>query len=276
MKLTERIANAVIRRLTRILCRVDAAQLARVPEHGPLMLVANHVNFLEAPIVVTHLKPRSFTGFVKSETWDTPFLGWLFDLWGAIPVRRGEADLTAMRRGIEVLEEGHILGVTPEGTRSGDGRLRRGHPGTVMVALKTGAPLLPLIYYGGERFWQNFKSLRRTDFHIVVGNPFTLHTEETRVTREVRRQMIDEIMYQLAALLPPEYRGAYADLESATETYLRFPPGSHSNIHAAVSPSSDREPEIDRTAKPSSARRIWDLWIRLRGAILARLVGNQG
>ncbi len=276
MSLTERIMNAIIRRLTRIICRVDAAQLARVPDHGPLILVANHVNFLEAPVVVTHLKPRAFTGFVKSETWDNAILGWLFDLWGAIPVRRGEADLNALRRGIEVLEEGHILGVTPEGTRSGDGRLRRGHPGIVMVALKTGAPLLPLVYYGGERFWQNFKSLHRTDFHIVVGNPFTLHTGETRITREVRREMTDQIMYQLAALLPPEYRGVYADLESATETYLRFPQGSRSNLQTGISPSSEREPALERTAKSSPARRMWDLWIRLRGAILARLVGDQG
>jgi 1-acyl-sn-glycerol-3-phosphate acyltransferase len=276
MSLTERIVNAFIRRLTRILCRVDAAELTRVPDHGPLILVANHINFLEAPVVVTHLKPRSFTGFVKAETWDTPFLGWLFELWGAIPVRRGEADLNAMRRGVEVLEEGRILGVTPEGTRSGDGRLRRGHPGVVMVALRTGAPLLPLVYYGGERFWQNFKSLRRTHFHVAVGNPFTLHTGETRVTREVRAQMIDEIMYQLAALLPPEYRGVYADIESATETFLRFPKGSGTNLHLATSPSSEPEPVIRQTSKPSLIRRVWDLWIRLRGAILARLVGDQG
>ena len=276
MKLTERIVNAVIRRLTRILCRVDAAQLAHVPDHGPLILVANHINFLEAPVVVTHLKPRSFTGFVKAETWDIPFLGWLFELWGAIPVRRGEADLTALRRGVEVLEAGSILGVTPEGTRSGDGRLRRGHPGVVMVALKTGAPLLPLVYYGGERFWQNLKSLRRTDFHIVVGNPFTLHTGEIRVTREVRRQMIDEIMYQLAALLPAAYRGAYADLESATETYLRFPHGSRSNLQSAVSTSSEQELILEQTRIPSLVRRLWDFCVRLRGAIMARLVGDQG
>ncbi|MEA2008767.1 MAG: 1-acyl-sn-glycerol-3-phosphate acyltransferase, partial [Chloroflexota bacterium] len=60
----------------------------------------NHINFLDAPIFYTHLCPRPLTGFVKSETWDSPYLGPLFTLWGAIPVRRGEADMNAIRRGV--------------------------------------------------------------------------------------------------------------------------------------------------------------------------------
>ena len=232
MTVTQTVVRASIKRVTRILCRVDDAQLAKVPAHGPLILVANHINFLEVPLLYSHLHPRRLTGFAKIETWNNPAMAFLFDLFGAIPLRRGEADVAALRRGLEVLESGHILAVAPEGTRSGHGRLQRGHPGVVMLALRSGAPLLPMVYYGGERFRGNLTRLRRTDFHIVVGDLFCLNAKG-RMTREMRQQMTDEIMYQIAALLPPEYRGHYSNLATATETYLRFPNSSESNLRRA-------------------------------------------
>jgi 1-acyl-sn-glycerol-3-phosphate acyltransferase len=231
MTLTYRVMTSTIKSLTRILCRVDDAQLERVPDRGPLIIVANHVNFLEVPLLYTHLQPRSVTGFAKAETWDNPALGALFDLGRAIPLRRGEADMAALRQALKALEEGHILAVAPEGTRSGHGRLQPGRPGVVFLALRSGAPLLPVVYYGGELFWRNLPRLRRTDFHIVVGQPFYLYPGKVKVTRQVRQLMVDEIMYQAAALLPPAYRGVYSDLAAATEAYLRFPPGVESNLH---------------------------------------------
>jgi 1-acyl-sn-glycerol-3-phosphate acyltransferase len=233
MTLAGSVVNWSIRGLTGLLCRVGDLQLEKVPDHGPLIIVANHVNFLELPVLYTRLLPRPMTGFAKAETWDNPALGLLADLWGGIPLRRGEADTSAMRQAMQALEEGYILGVTPEGTRSGHGRLQRGHPGVVLLALRSGAPLLPMVFWGGEVFWDNFTHLRRTDFYASVGEPFTLDKGGIRVTREVRQEMTDEIMYQMAALLPPDYRGVYADLSSATETYLRFPPGAESNLRHA-------------------------------------------
>lgn len=233
--LTYRVVTWTIRVLVRLLVRVDGEQLARVPARGPLIIVANHVNFLEVPLLYTYLLPRPVTGFAKIETWDNPILGPLFSLCGAIPLNRGEADTDAMRKAVEALEAGSIMAVAPEGTRSSHGRLQKGRPGIVYLALNTGAPLLPLVYHGGELFWRNLKRLRRTVFHIAVGQPFHLDAGGAKVTREVRRQMIDEVMYQLAALLPPAYRGVYSDLAAATETYLRFPPGVESNLARALS-----------------------------------------
>jgi 1-acyl-sn-glycerol-3-phosphate acyltransferase len=223
MKFAHWAVTSIIRRLVRILCRIDARQLAKVPERGPLILIGNHVNFLEAPVLYTHLHPRPMTAFVKVETWDSPPLAMLADLWGAIPLQRGEADLSALRAGLKALEEGQIVGMAPEGTRSGDGRLQRGHPGIVLLALRSNAPVQPLVTYGGEMFWSNLPHLRRTDFHVAVGRPFTLSANGVKMTHEVRQQMTDEMMYQMAALLPPAYRGAYSDLDNASETYLRFP-----------------------------------------------------
>jgi 1-acyl-sn-glycerol-3-phosphate acyltransferase len=98
--------------------------------------------------VYTHLQPRPITGFAKIETWDNPAMGRLFDLWQAIPLQRGRADIEALRRGLEALAEGKILAVAPEGTRSGHGQLQPAHAGVVMLALHSGAPLLPLAFYG--------------------------------------------------------------------------------------------------------------------------------
>jgi 1-acyl-sn-glycerol-3-phosphate acyltransferase len=234
MTLAHTVVSLTLKGLTRVLCRVEDAQLARVPSRGPLILVANHINFIEVPLLYTHLQPRPLTGFAKVETWNNPFMAFLFDLGGAIPLRRGEADVNAFRRGLAVLEAGHILAVAPEGTRSGHGRLQRGHPGVVTLALRSGAPLLPVAYHGGERLKQNLSRLRRTDFDIRVGQPFYLDTRGLRATREVRQRMADEIMYQIAALLPPAYRGYYADLALATEGYLRFPSSPPRNRHSGL------------------------------------------
>ncbi len=224
------LVNTTLKGLTGVICRVDDAQLVRVPHHGPLIVVANHINFLDAPVLFSRVHPRRVTGFVKAETWQNPALAFLFDAWKTIPLKRGEADVGAFREGLAALQDGAILAVAPEGTRSGHGRLQVGRPGVVLLALHSAAPVLPLVYYGPERFRDNARHLRRTDFRIVVGQPFYLDAGGVKVTHDVRRAMVDEMMYQIAALLPPDYRGVYAAVDSATERYLRFPEGSASNL----------------------------------------------
>ena len=219
---TYRAVNFTLKRIMRILCRVDDSQWQKIPTKGPYIMAVNHINFMEMPLMHTHLLPRPMTGFVKADGWENPFLRWIFDLWGAIPLRRGEADMAAVRAGLSALDEGKILAITPEGTRTGDGRLQQGHPGIVTMALKAKVPILPVVYYGHEDFWPNVTRLRRTDFNLNVGRPFILDRGGARVSKEVRRQMADEIMVQLARLMPAKYRGYYANLATATEAYLRF------------------------------------------------------
>jgi 1-acyl-sn-glycerol-3-phosphate acyltransferase len=227
---TEILTNLVVKGLTTVLCRVDGEQLKRVPTTGPLIMVSNHVNFLEAPAVYTRLMPRPLTGYAKIESWDNKLMGWLFDVWGIIPIRRGEADKSAVKSGLQVLKGGGILTIAPEGTRNREGRLLRGRPGVVMLALLSGAPLLPVVHYGHENYRDDFRSFRRTELHVVVGDPFTLDKRGEKVTSEIRQKMVDEIMYQMAALLPPQNRGAYFDFSMATEKYLNFVPPARSNL----------------------------------------------
>jgi 1-acyl-sn-glycerol-3-phosphate acyltransferase len=222
MSLAYSIVTSSIKTLTRILCKVDGSQLSNVPAEGPLIIVSNHINFIEVPVVYTHLQPRKITGFVKAETWDNPVMGFLFDLWDGIPVQRGEADSNAIRTALEALKQGKMLAIAPEGTRSGDGKLKRGLPGIVMLAHLSDAPVLPLVYYGGEKIHENLNRLKRTDFHIRVGRVFKVIFPAGKPDRNLRTVMTDEIMYQIASLLPEEYRGYYSDSSKFTTNYINF------------------------------------------------------
>jgi 1-acyl-sn-glycerol-3-phosphate acyltransferase len=178
---------------------------------------SNRTGQIEVAVLFGQLQPRPMTGWAKMEAWDNPFLHWLFDLWGLIPIRRGEADTTALRKAISALENGYIFGIAPEGTRNISGKLKRDHPRTVLLALHSDAPLLPVAHWGGERFLKNLARLKRTDFHIRVGEPFYLNVDGVRVTREIRQQIVDEMMVRLAALLPLQYRGEYEKVTESAE-----------------------------------------------------------
>jgi len=226
----EQITNFVVKGITILLSRVNAPQLDQVPAEGPLILVANHVNFLEAPILYTRLTPRPITGFAKIESWDNQYLGWLFDVWGVIPIRRGEADKKAIKAALKALKDGYILSIAPEGTRSREGILKRGQPGVVFLALQSGAPLLPIAHYGHQNYKDDFRKIKRTPFIAKVGHPFRLRKPDKKITGEIRQEITDEIMYQIATLLPPDHRGVYSDLSKATENYLEFiPPAGNDN-----------------------------------------------
>ena len=145
------------------------------------------------------------------ETWDSPILGPLFSLWGAIPIKRGEADRAAYEASMQALKDGKILAILPEGTRSGNGVLQKGQPGIVLLAARSGLPILPAVVWGQENFWHNLRRLKRTKIFIRVGEPFKLKTEEMSFDRDTRQRMADEVMFRMAELIPEIYRGEYAD-----------------------------------------------------------------
>ncbi len=215
------LINFFIRLYTRITCRIDAPDLQKFPIQGPLIAITNHTGQLEVPLLFAHLQPRKLTGWAKVEAWDNKFLHWVYGVWGVIPIRRGEADMNALKAAFRALEKGLIFGIAPEGTRNYNGILKRGMPGTVIVALHSGAPIIPIVHWGGENFMHNLKHLKRTDFHIRLGEPFKLNVEGVKVTGEIRQQIVDEMMVQIAKLMPEEYRGEYADKSKWTEKYIQ-------------------------------------------------------
>jgi 1-acyl-sn-glycerol-3-phosphate acyltransferase len=209
--------------LTRIICRIHDEALELIPAEGPLILIVNHINILEIPIFFTALQPRPLIAFSAAKRWKVWWSRWLLNLADAIPLKIGAVNIEALRKGVDVLEENKILLIAPEGTRSGHGQLQQGYPGVVLVAMRSGALILPLGFHGHENYKSNLLRLKQTDFYFTVGKPFYLDPKGAKVTRSVRQGMLEEMMYQLAAILPPEYRGVYGDLTQASDRFLVFP-----------------------------------------------------
>ncbi len=211
------LVNVAIRIALRIVARVRAPGIGRVPRSGPLIIAVNHINFLEVPLIYMLLRPRRVIGIAKAETWDNPLLRLVADEWEAIPIRRAGADTAAFRRAATELRRGAIVVIAPEGTRSGDGTLRRGHAGVITLAARTGAPVLPMAHFGGERVWACWRRLRRPVVTVRVGSPITIEpgaagaTGEQRLplSRAERERLLRLVMVQIAGLLPEAYRGEY-------------------------------------------------------------------
>jgi len=222
MSFTGRIITLGIKALLHLLCRIRQENLDSIPADGPFIVVVNHINFLEVPLIYTHLYPRPSSSLVKAETWENPVLGRLADLWSGIPLRRDATDFSALRTAEERLSQGQLLLIAPEGTRSYSGVVQSGNPGVVLLALRSGTPIVPMVHYGGEKFWKNIKRLRRTEVVMRAGRPFYIEPGEGRGNREKRQQIVYEIMHYLASLMPEYYRGKYGSDTGQNYSYLRF------------------------------------------------------
>ena len=193
--------------------RLKVEGLSNLPGSGPAILVSNHFNLGDPP-VLTYVLPRRIVWMAKQELFDTPVIGWLFRAFGLIPVRRFEGDLRALRKAQNVLKRGHVLGMFPEGTRSAGKGLGEGEPGTAFIALRTGAPIVPVAIWGTEGITLPRDALRFRGSRISVrfGESFRL-PEEKRATKEQIAAGTREIMERIAELLPAQYRGVYASPE---------------------------------------------------------------
>jgi 1-acyl-sn-glycerol-3-phosphate acyltransferase len=192
-----------------IAAKRDVRGMDNVPRHGPLILVSNHFNTADPP-VLTWAMPRRVVWMAKKELFDNLMIGTLFRLFGLIPVRRFEADLSALRKSLRALKRGQVLGMFPEGTRSAGKGLTAGEPGTAVLALRSGAPILPVAIWGTEHVKLPRDLLRRTPISVRFGQPFRL-PETRRVTKAQVASGTDEIMRRIAELLPPQYRGVYGE-----------------------------------------------------------------
>lgn len=224
MTILTKILNFIIRLVTSLICRIDKSDFSKVPHQGPLVVALNHVSFLEAPLLFTHLQPRPLTALSKTENFENPLFGFILRQWNIIPIDRGKADFTALQETRKRLKNGEILAIFPEGTRSRNGILQQGKSGVVLVALRSNAPILPMAIYGSEKLGENLRRLRRTEFVVRVGEPFHINLNDERLNRENLEVITDEIMYQIAALLPEKYRGPYSDTEKVSYQYLEFAP----------------------------------------------------
>ena len=222
MPLAETMVNATIRGVLHVVCRIEHNELSRIPLKGPGILVTNHTTNFEGPIYYVLLDPRRKTALGKQELWESLLTRFIMQLWEIIPLNRRGADRRAMNRARRALARGEFLGIAPEGTRSMTGELQRGRPGAAMIATASRVPLIPMVQWGIQDLPANLRRLKRTPLYFRVGEPFYLAVPEGRdIGRGELRQMADEIMYQLAVLMPNEFRGYYRDLSKMTTDFVQ-------------------------------------------------------
>jgi 1-acyl-sn-glycerol-3-phosphate acyltransferase len=201
------IMRALFRFLLRLLARWEVIGLEHVPSSGPYILISNHLSYLDPPTLMASLPCRA-TVLAASKYKAHPF-GLLLRLVDPIWIRRGEPDRQGLRACLRVLAEGGIVAVAPEGTRSKTGMLQPAKTGAAFLAVRADVPILPAVVTGTERAFQDLARLRRPHLCCVIGEPFRLDVSKGRSERRLEA-LTDEMMYRLAALLPPEYRGAYS------------------------------------------------------------------
>jgi len=217
-----KLLNVVLLALRLMLIKPEVSGKENVPPTGPLILMINHIHALD-PYIVVHVFPRPVTAIAKIEVFDIPLFGFLTRAYGVIPIQRGQVDTRALRQSLQVLQEGGALLMAPEGTRSPTYSLQQGKEGMALLAARTGAPIIPVAITGTEQRARYWRRLRRVPVRILIGNPFYLDPGEERPRRPILRAMTDEAMYQLAATLPPEYRGIYGNLDEATQFHVVAP-----------------------------------------------------
>ena len=201
-------ASLGVRLLLRLLSRCRVEGLGNVPATGAFLMVSNHLNLVDPPVLGA-LIPRRITFMAKEELFRAPIVGWVVRWYGAFPVRRGQPDRQALRRASEVLQRGGVVGMFPEGTRSKTGKMKEAHSGAALVAMLADVPVLPVAITGTEQLRSPLSLLRRPTIVVRVGSPFTL--SRGRTGREGLDAATRRMMGRVAALLPEERRGFYAD-----------------------------------------------------------------
>ncbi|MEX2237541.1 MAG: lysophospholipid acyltransferase family protein [Dehalococcoidia bacterium] len=191
-----------------LLFRLKVRGLENVPDVGGAIVVANHLSNFDPGVVGTSIKRR--IRFMAKEELFFPGFGLLLRLHGVFPIRRLEKDTAAVRRATQLLKDGEVLGMFPEGTRSKEGKLQHGRPGTAFIALRAGVPIVPAAITGTEEL-KSWKAtlFSRARLSITYGKPFYLE-RPPRVTAQTLEEATDAIMRAIAELLPEQYRGVYA------------------------------------------------------------------
>ncbi|HLH70380.1 MAG TPA: (d)CMP kinase [Candidatus Dormibacteraeota bacterium] len=216
----------LMRFLVRLLARVYLAGgllhvsgLEHVPRSGPLVVCANHTSTVDPPLVPAFLPRPDSWSMAKAELLARPGFGaWVLRHYHAFPVIRHTPDRRALRRAAEILRAGGVLVLYPEGTRVGSGGLREAEPGAGFIARTTGVPVLPVTLTGTRECFPKGSWLpRRVRVEIRYGPPLRIRERRPDGRRVENQEAADAIMLAIAEQLPPDARGAYADLVSLRE-----------------------------------------------------------
>ncbi len=188
-----------------------------VPPSGPALVVISHISRLDTPFIFCTGGRMDVIPMVAREYKNTFFLGWILNMIRVIWITRGSYDFNAFREAKDYLNKGWIVGLAPEGSRSRDGLLHEGKPGSALLAYKMDVPILPAAVTGTDTMSKAFLSLRKMRVTVEFGRTFRLPDRNGLENKVWLKQATDEIMCHIAAILPPERRGFYKDYPRVQE-----------------------------------------------------------
>ena len=203
----------LIRSLIRLVAHVDVRGYEHLPAEKSYMLATNHIGILDA-ILPFYALNRWDIYIPVAEKWEkNRFLNWLGKYFNFIFIDRFNPDIKAMRKIIHLMEEGNVVAISPEGTRSRVGSLIEAKPGVTYLASKLNRPVVPIAVTGTEDkvILGNLKRLRKSHITVTAGPYFTIPRLPRENRDEMLKQYTDELMCRIAALLPERYRGFYRD-----------------------------------------------------------------
>ena len=202
------VARVIVRALFILLTRWEVKGKGNIPSQGPLIVVANHLNLADPPLLGVSLERKAIF-MAKEELFRSRFSAYFIGGFGSFPVYRGKLDRKAMRRAKQVLADGLALVMFPEATRSKTAQLQPALPGSALIAIRSGVPILPVGITGTERIKGIGWVLRRPRVTVNIGRPFYLPSAGSKLTKAELAQYTNFIMERIAELLPPQYQGVY-------------------------------------------------------------------
>jgi len=203
--------RSIVRFLFFLLTHLKVEGLENIPSHGSAILASNHVSILDSPLIFVILERQDATALVGEKYQENPVFRWLVNAVHGIWINRQQADIRALKTAIDYLQNGGLLGIAPEGTRSHTGALTPAKEGVAYLVDKAGVEVIPVAITGTENVFHALSHFQRARIKIRIGQPFRLPPMQRRDRSGSMKRNTDEIMCHIAALLPAEYRGIYAD-----------------------------------------------------------------
>ncbi|MBA7514717.1 1-acyl-sn-glycerol-3-phosphate acyltransferase [subsurface metagenome] len=204
------VASVIVRVILKLLTHCQVKGKENIPGQGPLLIVSNHLNLADPPLLGVSFGRRVMF-MAKEELFRSGLTGYFVSSFGAFSVHRGQLDRKALRQAYRVLADGFALVMFPEGTRSYNGQLRPAFSGPALIAMRSGASILPVGITGTEKIKGVTWLLRRPQIMVNIGHPFHLPQAGGKLTKAKLAELTNLIMEHIAELLPLEYRGDYGD-----------------------------------------------------------------
>jgi 1-acyl-sn-glycerol-3-phosphate acyltransferase len=204
--------RSIVRFIMNFIADIEVNGLEKLPP-GNVIVAANHLGRLDTAALMCILDREDIIMPVAEKYKDHPFYGALGRSVNAVWLNRFEADYSALRQILERMKQGGILAIAPEGTRSKTAAMQEAKMGVAFLASKSGYPVLPVAVTGTEDrgILENLKHFRRSKITVQAAELMYIDIPKGKGREEALRQATDEIMCQIAALLPEKYRGFYAD-----------------------------------------------------------------